>query len=171
MIAMAMACQPQLLIADEPTTALDVTIQAQMLTLIRDMRAKAGMSVMLITHDLGVVAEMCDRVLVMYAGQVIESADVRTLLRHPKHPYTMGLIRAVPHNARGKKRLYAISGNVPSPGEWPQGCRFAPRCQEAKPICHTQNPPLLKMKDGSECRCWLHETNEAASAAEGREAL
>ncbi|GIO05656.1 peptide ABC transporter ATP-binding protein [Brevibacillus reuszeri] len=171
MIAMAMACQPQLLIADEPTTALDVTIQAQMLTLIRDMRAKEGMSVMLITHDLGVVAEMCDRVLVMYAGQVIESADVRTLLRHPKHPYTMGLIQAVPHNARGKKRLYAISGNVPSPGEWPQGCRFAPRCQEAKPICHTQNPPLLKMKDGSECRCWLHEPNATEEAAEGRDTI
>lgn len=156
MIAMAMACQPQLLIADEPTTALDVTIQAQMLGLIREMRDNTGMSVMLITHDLGVVAEMCDRVLVMYAGQVIESADVRTLLRTPKHPYTMGLIRSVPHRAKGVNRLYAIPGNVPSPGEWPQGCRFAPRCSEAKPICHQQSPSLLKMADGSECRCWLH---------------
>ncbi|WNC13840.1 ABC transporter ATP-binding protein [Brevibacillus brevis] len=166
MIAMAMACQPQLLIADEPTTALDVTIQAQMLGLMRDMRQETGMSVMLITHDLGVVAEMCDRVLVMYAGQVIEAADVRTLLRSPKHPYTMGLIRSVPHNARGEKRLYAIAGNVPSPGEWPAGCRFAPRCPEAMPICQQQNPELMKMTDGSACRCWLHE---AEAAAVGRE--
>lgn len=156
MIAMAMACQPQLLIADEPTTALDVTIQAQMLGLIRDMRDNTGMAVMLITHDLGVVAEMCDRVLVMYAGQVIESADVRTLLRNPKHPYTMGLIRSVPHRAKGVKRLYAIPGNVPSPGEWPPGCRFAARCREAMPICQEQCPSLMKMEDGSECRCWLH---------------
>ncbi|MGG4495895.1 ABC transporter ATP-binding protein [Brevibacillus reuszeri] len=168
MIAMAMACQPQLLIADEPTTALDVTIQAQMLSLIRDMRAEAGMSVMLITHDLGVVAEMCDRVLVMYAGQVIESADVRTLLRRPKHPYTIGLIQSVPHNAKGERRLYAISGNVPSPGEWPQGCRFAPRCQEAMTICRTQSPPLSRLQDGSECRCWLHEPG---AAAEGRDRM
>ncbi|GED70773.1 peptide ABC transporter ATP-binding protein [Brevibacillus reuszeri] len=168
MIAMAMACQPQLLIADEPTTALDVTIQAQMLSLIRDMRAEAGMSVMLITHDLGVVAEMCDRVLVMYAGQVIESADVRTLLRRPKHPYTIGLIQSVPHNAKGERRLYAISGNVPSPGEWPQGCRFAPRCQEAMTICRTQSPPLSRLRDGSECRCWLHEPG---AAAEGRDRM
>ncbi|MCK9918330.1 ABC transporter ATP-binding protein [Microbacteriaceae bacterium K1510] len=157
MIAMAMACRPQLLIADEPTTALDVTIQAQMLGLIRDLRDETGMSVMLITHDLGVVAEMCDRVLVMYAGQVIESADVRTLLRHPKHPYTIGLIRSVPHNAKGARRLYAIPGNVPSPGQWPRGCRFAPRCSEAMPICHEQSPSLQPMHDGSECRCWLHE--------------
>lgn len=156
MIAMAMACQPQLLIADEPTTALDVTIQAQMLGLIRDMRDNTGMAVMLITHDLGVVAEMCDRVLVMYAGQVIETADVRTLLRHPKHPYTIGLIRSVPHRVKGEKRLYAIPGNVPSPGEWPQGCRFAARCDQAMPICQERCPSLMKLEDGSECRCWLH---------------
>ncbi len=166
MIAMAMACRPQLLIADEPTTALDVTIQAQMLGLIREMREETGMSVMLITHDLGVVAEMCDRVLVMYAGQVIESADVRTLLRHPKHPYTQGLIRSVPQHSRGGKRLYAIAGNVPSPGEWPAGCRFAPRCSEAMPICHQRRPELLNMPDGSACRCWLHD---ASGAAEGRD--
>ncbi|MED1796521.1 ABC transporter ATP-binding protein [Brevibacillus nitrificans] len=157
MIAMAMACRPQLLIADEPTTALDVTIQAQMLGLIREMRKETGMSVMLITHDLGVIAEMCDRVLVMYAGQVIESADVRTLLRHPKHPYTKGLIRSVPHHSRGEKRLYAISGNVPSPGEWPTGCRFAARCTEAMPICHQESPALTTLQDGSFCRCWLHD--------------
>ncbi|MED4584277.1 ABC transporter ATP-binding protein [Brevibacillus choshinensis] len=162
MIAMAMACRPQLLIADEPTTALDVTIQAQMLGLIREMKQEAGMSVMLITHDLGVVAEMCDRVLVMYAGQVIESADVRTLLRSPKHPYTKGLIRSVPHHSRGEKRLYAIAGNVPSPGEWPVGCRFAPRCTEAMPVCYQQSPELKNMPDGSSCRCWLHD-------AEGRD--
>ena len=166
MIAMAMACQPQLLIADEPTTALDVTIQAQMLGLIREMRDNTGMSVMLITHDLGVVAEMCDRVLVMYAGQVIESADVRTLLRAPKHPYTMGLIRSVPHRAKGVKRLYAIPGNVPSPGEWPQGCRFAPRCSEAMPICQQQSPSLLKLDDGSECRCWLHAPDAGTEGSE-----
>lgn len=165
MIAMAMACRPQLLIADEPTTALDVTIQAQMLGLIRDMREETGMSVVLITHDLGVVAEMCDRVLVMYAGQVIESADVRTLLRQPKHPYTLGLIRSVPLNARGEKRLYAIAGNVPSPGEWPTGCRFAPRCTEAMPICLQQSPELRSMQDGSCCRCWLHDPD---AKTEGR---
>ncbi|MDF2684677.1 MAG: peptide transporter ATP-binding protein, partial [Brevibacillus sp.] len=164
MIAMAMACRPQLLIADEPTTALDVTIQAQMLGLIREMKQETGMSVMLITHDLGVVAEMCDRVLVMYAGQVIESADVRTLLRSPKHPYTKGLIRSVPHYSRGEKRLHAIAGNVPSPGEWPAGCRFAPRCTEAMPVCYQQSPELKNMPDGSACRCWLHD-------AEGRDIL
>lgn len=166
MIAMAMACRPQLLIADEPTTALDVTIQAQMLGLIRDMREETGMSVMLITHDLGVVAEMCDRVLVMYAGQVIESADVRTLLRNPKHPYTKGLIRSVPQHSRGGRRLHAIAGNVPSPGEWPTGCRFAPRCTEAMPICHQRRPELSEMQDGSACRCWLHDSG---AMAEGRD--
>mgnify|MGYP001041560999 CR=1 FL=1 len=156
MIAMAMACEPQLLIADEPTTALDVTIQAQILELIREMRERTDMSVILITHDLGVIAEMCDRVLVMYAGQVVESADVRTLLRNPRHPYTRGLIRSVPHRNRGEKRLYAIPGNVPSPGEWPPGCRFAHRCSEAMQICRQQSPHLLPMEDGTACRCWLH---------------
>lgn len=166
MIAMAMACRPQLLIADEPTTALDVTIQAQMLGLIRDMREETGMSVMLITHDLGVVAEMCDRVLVMYAGQVIESADVRTLLRNPKHPYTKGLIRSDPHHSRSEKRLYAIAGNVPSPGEWPSGCRFSPRCTEAMPICHQQSPELGSFQDGSACRCWLHDSEAMAKGGD-----
>ncbi|MBU7318419.1 ABC transporter ATP-binding protein [Paenibacillus oleatilyticus] len=157
MIAMAIACSPKLLIADEPTTALDVTIQAQILDLIQKVRVELGMSLIMITHDLGVVAETCDRVMVMYAGQVIESADVRTLLRNPKHPYTIGLIHSTPHKAKGQKRLNSIAGSVPAPDEYPKGCRFAPRCDKAMPICAEQNPQLMAVDDQSHCRCWLYQ--------------
>lgn len=157
MIAMAIACKPQLLIADEPTTALDATIQAQILDLIKKIRSEVGMSIIMITHDLGVVAEICDRVMVMYAGQVIESANVRTLLREPKHPYTVGLIKSTPQKSRGLERLFTISGNVPSPGEIAQGCRFAPRCEKVMPICLEKDPELMDTDEQSSCRCWLYK--------------
>lgn len=164
MIAMAIACSPKLLIADEPTTALDVTIQAQILDLIQKVRVELGMSLIMITHDLGVVAETCDRVMVMYAGQVIESADVRTLLRNPKHPYTIGLIHSTPHKAKGQKRLNSIAGSVPAPDEYPKGCRFAPRCDKAMPICAEQNPQLMAVDEQSHCRCWLYQELDKRSA-------
>ncbi|WP_188066149.1 ABC transporter ATP-binding protein [Brevibacillus brevis] len=167
MIAMAIACHPKLLIADEPTTALDVTIQAQILDVMKKIQRELGMSLIMITHDLGVVAETCDRVLVMYAGQVIEAADVRTLLRSPKHPYTMGLIKSTPHNAKGLKRLHSIAGSVPTPDHYPKGCRFAPRCEKAMPICLEQNPPLLDVDQQSECRCWLYRENRESTAVNG----
>jgi len=163
MIAMAIACNPSLLIADEPTTALDVTIQAQILDQIKKIRDEIGMSLIMITHDLGVVAEVCDRVMVMYAGQVIESADVRTLLRNPKHPYTIGLNQSTPQKAKGQKRLYSITGNVPSPEDMPPGCRFAPRCDKVMTICWEKNPELQQVDQLSACRCWLYQVNKESS--------
>jgi peptide/nickel transport system ATP-binding protein len=156
MIAMAIACNPQLLIADEPTTALDVTIQAQILELLKSLRSELGMSLILITHDLGVVAEMCDRVLVMYSGEVVESADVRTLLRNSKHPYTSGLIQSSPQKSRGQNRLYTIPGNVPAPGERLVGCRFYDRCEKAMPICMEKTPAMVQIDMGHQCKCWLY---------------
>lgn len=153
MIAMAIACNPSLLIADEPTTALDVTIQAQILNLIKRIRRDIGMSVIMITHDLGVIAEVCDRVMVMYAGQAIETADVRSLLRNPKHPYTVGLLQSIPRQRA--KRLHSIKGSVPTPENKPKGCRFAPRCDRAMAICWEQNPELRPVDQYSSCRCWL----------------
>ncbi|MEH7480233.1 ABC transporter ATP-binding protein [Neobacillus drentensis] len=162
MIAMAMACDPKLIIADEPTTALDVTIQAQILDLMRDLKEKTGTSIMLITHDLGVVAEMCDRVIVMYAGQVVEETDVETLFENPKHPYTIGLIDSIPSYEDEKEYLNTIPGSVPLPYEMPKGCRFAPRCSFAKEICHQQAPKLKEIESQHKCRCWL-VTEEDAS--------
>ncbi|MCE0448404.1 ABC transporter ATP-binding protein [Brevibacillus sp. AF8] len=153
MIAMAIACNPSLLIADEPTTALDVTIQAQILNLIKKIKRDIGMSVIMITHDLGVIAEVCDRVMVMYAGQAIETADVRSLLRNPKHPYTVGLLQSTPRQRT--KRLHSIKGSVPTPENKPNGCRFAPRCDRAMAICWEQNPVLRPVDQYSSCRCWL----------------
>ena len=141
MIAMALACEPKLLIADEPTTALDVTVQAQILDLLLEMRERLGMSILLITHDLGVVAEVADRVAVMYAGKKIEEASVFDLFKRPQHPYTQGLIQATPSASRGvSKRLAEIRGQVPALHAMPQGCRFAPRCNWAIPICQEQLP-------------------------------
>ena len=157
MIAMAIACNPQLLIADEPITALDVTIQAQILDLLKRIQQEAAMSLIMITHDLGVVAEVCDRVMVMYAGQVIESADVRTLLRHPKHPYTMGLIQSIPKKGDHPGRLYSIRGSVPAPDEYPQGCRFAPRCEKVMPVCLEISPRLQQVDEETTCRCLLYD--------------
>ncbi|MFD2368606.1 ABC transporter ATP-binding protein [Brevibacillus sp. GCM10020057] len=155
MIAMAMSCDPKLIIADEPTTALDVTIQAQILDLMRDLKEKTGTSIMLITHDLGVVAEMCDRVIVMYAGQVVEETDVDTLFESPKHPYTIGLMNSIPELDDEREYLDTIPGAVPLPQQMPKGCRFAPRCAKAMQICHEQPPELLQL-DRTKCRCWLY---------------
>ncbi|MGG1679814.1 ABC transporter ATP-binding protein [Neobacillus sp. NRS-1170] len=157
MIAMAISCNPQLLIADEPTTALDVTIQAQILDLMKQLQQKEKMSVLLITHDLGVVAEMCERVVVMYAGRVVEEADVFDLFESPKHPYTKGLIASVPKLGQKKEKLDSIKGNVPNPSELPKGCKFAPRCNDVMPICYEQEPPELNLKNGRSCSCWLYK--------------
>jgi peptide/nickel transport system ATP-binding protein len=161
MIAMAIACNPAMLIADEPTTALDVTIQAQILDLLRSLKDELDMSILLITHDLGVVAEMCDRVVVMYAGQVVESTDTRTLLRNPRHPYTIGLIQSTPHQSKGERRLKSIVGQVPTPDQYSQGCRFANRCPKAMDICENTVPPLFELDGQTSCRCWLYEKKEA----------
>jgi peptide/nickel transport system ATP-binding protein len=160
MIAMAMVLNPRLLIADEPTTALDVTIQAQILDLMRQLNREFGTAILLITHDLGVVAEMCDRVVVMYAGQVVEEADRRRLFKDPKHPYTRGLLQSIPKLDEQKKRLYAIPGQVPSPLNMPKGCRFAPRCEFATDLCRQKEPPLLPTEEGHLSRCFLHQEEE-----------
>jgi peptide/nickel transport system ATP-binding protein len=157
MIAMALSCKPQLLIADEPTTALDVTIQAQILELMQEMKDRLGMSIMLITHAMGVVAETCQRVVVMYAGKVVEEAPVEALFGDPRHPYTQGLIRSIPRvdRAAEHKRLEAIPGVVPSLLEPPPGCRFAARCKYAMDICTQAMPPLKEVVPGHFVRCVL----------------
>ena len=154
MIAMALLCQPALLIADEPTTALDVTIQAQVLELMRVLRRETKTAIVLITHDLGVVAEMADRVLVMYAGQVVEEGRVAQLFSMPQHPYTVGLLGAIPSLAARRQRLAAIEGMVPAPGMQPAGCRFAPRCPFADDRCRREAPALAEVADGQRSRCW-----------------
>jgi peptide/nickel transport system ATP-binding protein len=143
MIAMALACEPRLLIADEPTTALDVTTQAQILALLRRMRELLGLSIVLVTHDLGVVADMCDRVAVMYAGQIVETGPVDELFAAQRHPYTSGLLRAMPQASRGQEQLTSIGGTVPRAGEFPSGCRFHPRCPHAEPVRCTSGVPRL----------------------------
>nr|WP_305147726.1 ABC transporter ATP-binding protein [Anoxybacillus gonensis] len=160
MIAMAMVCNPSLLIADEPTTALDVTIQAQILHLMKQLNEQFGTAIMMITHDLGVVAEMCHRVVVMYAGKIIEEGDVQTIFRNPKHPYTIGLIRSVPDIRERKARLYSIPGSVPKPGSIKQGCRFAARCEQAFERCFSQNPDLYEVEQGHRARCFLYTKEE-----------
>ena len=159
MIAMALSCNPKLLIADEPTTALDVTIQAQILELLNELKAKLGMAVLLITHDMGVIAETAQRVMVMYAGKVVEEAPVKELFKEPLHPYTQGLLRSIPRidtAAIHKQRLEAIPGVVPSLLNLPQGCRFAPRCQFVKPMYTEKEPPLKEVKPGHKVACWLY---------------
>jgi oligopeptide/dipeptide ABC transporter ATP-binding protein len=162
MIAMALACVPELLIADEPTTALDVTIQAQILDLMRDMRREMNTSVILITHDLGVVAEMAERVAVMYAGEIVEQTDVNTLFDEPMHPYTRGLIDSIPVLGEIKERLAVIPGSVPNLVNLPPGCRFAPRCtarmEHNLTICTEQKPELEEIKMGHKVRCWLYQS-------------
>ncbi|WP_163100573.1 ABC transporter ATP-binding protein [Peribacillus alkalitolerans] len=159
MIAMALACNPEVLIADEPTTALDVTIQAQILELIKDLQKKLGMGVMLITHDLGVVAETCDQVAVMYAGKVVEYASKEALFTNPKHPYTRGLLDSLPKIHEDQEELITIKGNIPSPYEKVIGCHFASRCPLASDICREKEPDLIKSEDGSSVRCWVHTEN------------
>lgn len=156
MIAIALACNPELLIADEPTTALDVTIQAQILELIKDLQKRLGMSVIMITHDLGVVAETCDNVAVMYGGQVVEYASVYDLFNNPRHPYTVGLMKSLPrHDTDVEGDLSIIKGAVPAPADMPKGCRFAPRCPFASEICK-ELPYLETEEDGSQIRCWIY---------------
>jgi peptide/nickel transport system ATP-binding protein len=156
MIAMALACEPKLLIADEPTTALDVTIQAQILELMKKLRKEYGTSIMLITHDLGVIAEMADRVIVMYAGQVVEESDVFTLFNNPKHPYTIGLMNSIPHlDDESEERLSSIPGTVPSLQQMPKGCRFHTRCPHVEERCIKNAPPLTLTEEGHLSRCWL----------------
>lgn len=155
MIAMAMSCEPKLLIADEPTTALDVTIQAQILDLMRKLKEEKNTSILFVTHDLGVVAEMCDRVVVMYAGKVVEEADVYTLFANPQHPYTRGLLNSIPKLLLNQNRLGSIPGNVPLFKNMPKGCKFADRCSEQMPKCLDLDPSLERVSDGHFSRCWL----------------
>lgn len=154
MIAMALSLQPDLLIADEPTTALDVTIQAQILRLMKEIQKVFGTAIIFITHDLGIVANMCDRVAVMYAGQILEQADVRTIFHSPRHPYTQGLMNSIPKLGEKKERLQAITGQPPDLGSLPAGCRFSPRCPYALSICHQEEPLIETISDGHEIRCF-----------------
>ena len=174
MIAMALSCEPKLLIADEPTTALDVTIQAQILELLAELRQRLGMAIMLITHDLGVVAEVCDRVIVMYAGEVVEEGPVAEIFANPRHPYTQGLLKAIPRLGERIERLAVIPGSVPSATAWPVGCRFHTRCPYGWDLCVVEHPPLFRIGDrGSgieaagvadrgihQSRCWLEQHPE-----------
>jgi oligopeptide/dipeptide ABC transporter ATP-binding protein len=164
MIAMALACEPELLIADEPTTALDVTIQAQILDLMRDLQEKLGASIILITHDMGVVAEMASRVSVMYAGRVVEQTDVNTLFDNPLHPYSRGLLSSIPVMGVVKERLDTIPGSVPNLINLPPGCKFAPRClariQNNLSQCTEREPDLIEHEPGHKVRCWLYQAYE-----------
>ena len=165
MIAMALACQPQILIADEPTTALDVTIQAQILDLIREMNEELHSSVLFITHDLGVVSELCDTVIVMYTGHIVEQAPAGELFRDPKHPYTIGLLNAIPVITKDRKPLSTIEGMVPNPTERIKGCSFWPRCPHATERCRTVSPPMKQLSEERKVRCWLFEDQAAGKEA------
>jgi peptide/nickel transport system ATP-binding protein/oligopeptide transport system ATP-binding protein len=164
MIAIALACNPKLLIADEPTTALDVTIQAQILELMTDLRQEFGMAMMLITHDLGVVAEMCDDVVVMYGGRAVETGPVDDVFTSPQHPYTEALLQSIPMLGMTQAEpLRVIRGNVPSPLDWPPGCRFQPRCDYAFERCVEEHPPLFPV-DRQLSACWLCENGRRVPA-------
>jgi peptide/nickel transport system ATP-binding protein len=165
MIAMALACAPDLLIADEPTTALDVTVQAQILDLLRDLQQQTGMAIILITHDLGVVAEMADEVAVMYAGRVVERSSGTAIFDDPQHPYTLGLLGSIPKLEETHDRLLAIEGAVPAPFALPQGCRFHPRCVFQVADCQREQPPLRELSAGHLAAC-IRAPLEAAVAAE-----
>ncbi|HEY2805404.1 MAG TPA: ABC transporter ATP-binding protein [Gemmatimonadales bacterium] len=166
LIAMALICRPRLLIADEPTTALDVTIQAEILALLEDLQRKLGMAVLLITHNLSIVAESAQRVYVMYAGQIVEQATTAMIFAKPAHPYTEGLLAAIPRLDQRRDRLEQITGQVPPATAWPSGCRFHPRCPYAWDKCRTEMPPLLDAGPGQKARCWLVE--EPERRADGR---
>ena len=157
MIAMALICDPKVLIADEPTTALDVTIQAQILQLMKKLNETLHTAILLITHDLGVVSQVCQRVIVMYAGKIIEEGDVKTIFQNPKHPYTKGLLLSIPDIRTKKERLYSIPGNVPKPGSVKEGCRFYSRCNMREERCKSLNPPYFFIEKNHYSRCWLHE--------------
>jgi peptide/nickel transport system ATP-binding protein len=177
MIAMALACEPSLLIADEPTSALDVTIQSQILDVIRRVSRERNMATLLITHDVAVVAQVCDRLLVMYGGQIVEAGPTREVLGAPRHPYTRGLLDSLPAAGRREERLTEIKGSAPSPVDWPGGCRFHPRCGDVMERCSSESPPAISSAAGSReraSRCWLTESQpgdpgrgEAAGGAAG----
>jgi oligopeptide/dipeptide ABC transporter ATP-binding protein len=164
MIAIALSCDPDLLIADEPTTALDVTIQAQILELLGELRSRLGMALILITHDLGIVAGTCDRIAVMYAGRIVEEGDAAATFADARHPYTQGLLRAIPRVDSVTSELAVIAGQVPSPTDWPRGCRFHPRCPYAWDRCAAAEPPLIEIGDGRRSRCWLEDEPERRDA-------
>jgi oligopeptide/dipeptide ABC transporter ATP-binding protein len=166
MIAMGLSCDPHLLIADEPTTALDVTIGAQILNLMKDLQAELGMSIMIITHDLGVIGEMADRVIVMYAGKVVESGSTYQIFYQPRHPYTQGLLSSIPQIGR-RTRLTPITGSVPSMHALPRGCTFAPRCPHAMDVCTRQEPPELALGEAQTARCWLYKGEPEAGTSGG----
>lgn len=157
MIAMALSCEPNLLIADEPTTALDVTIQAKILRNMRDLQERLGMAIMMITHDLGVVGQMADDVIVMYVGKKVEESNVREIFRNPLHPYTQGLMKSIPMIGFRDKQLVPIAGSVPSPYNLPKGCYFAPRCPHAMEKCKVQEPPEFEVEPDHKVSCWLYE--------------
>ncbi|MCB6608273.1 ABC transporter ATP-binding protein [[Clostridium] symbiosum] len=159
MIAMALACKPQILLADEPTTALDVTIQAQIMDLIKKLRGEYGMSIMIVTHDLGVISDVADRVVVFYSGQIVEEAYTADLFKHPKHPYTKGLLTCIPTLQTKASRLQVIEGNIADPANRPSGCPFHPRCQYATERCEKENPKLHPCGDGHLAACHLMEGN------------
>lgn len=163
MIAMALVCDPKVLIADEPTTALDVTIQAQILKLMKDLNTRLNTAIILITHDLGVVAETCERVVVMYAGKVVEEGPVERIFTNPQHPYTKGLLASVPDMRFKKQSLYSIPGNVPKPGSIKEGCRFAARCSEVFGRCTVESPPLYQTAPDHKTRCFLYDPEEVAA--------
>jgi oligopeptide/dipeptide ABC transporter ATP-binding protein len=156
MIAIALACQPDLLIADEPTTALDVTIQAQILRLLKQLQDDMGMAILLITHNLGVVAHFAQRVIVMYAGEIAEQAEVRQLFKNPLHPYTQALLKALPIPGQPDERLASIQGTVPMPLEYPNGCRFCTRCPQVMARCSQDSPPLKEQEPKHHVACWLY---------------
>ena len=159
-IAIALACNPDLLICDEPTTALDVTIQAQILDLMNQLKKETGTSILFITHDLGVVAEVCDDVAVMYCGRVVERGDVKTIFANPSHPYTKGLLGSIPRLGDAGKELKSIPGNVPNPKYMPKGCKFAPRCPYASEKCREEEPGFFQIEEGHISRCWLCESGQ-----------
>ncbi len=166
MIAMALSCKPKILIADEPTTALDVTIQAQIMELMKQLQKEYGMAIILITHDMGVIAENADRVVVMYAGKAVEYTDVKTLFNDPKHPYTWGLLHAIPRLDVEQTRLYNIPGIVPNPLKFPTGCKFHPRCEFAQEKCSVEEPELKEVVNGHFVRCFFWEKVEQAKKKE-----
>lgn len=157
MIAIALACNPKILIADEPTTALDVTIQAQILRLINDLKKKTNTAIILITHDLGIVAQIAENVMVMYAGEAVEYADVKSIYKEPLHPYTIGLLKSIPKMTEDRDKLYNIEGTIPSPKNYPKGCRFAPRCEHTMDICMNNKPNLIQLDNGRKIRCWKYK--------------
>jgi peptide/nickel transport system ATP-binding protein len=161
MVALALSCRPKLLIADEPTTAVDVTIQAQILKLLREIQADLGMAIIMITHDLGVIAELADRVMIMYLGKEVEYGSVEELFHRPKHPYTRGLLASIPKMAPGRIAIEPIAGSVPSPYALPTGCKFHPRCPEYMPgVCEKGDPPLTEIAHGHKVSCFLYGGQE-----------